>query len=275
MENNNEEKLILAKLNDKIKFCKTRNKIANTEFLNMYQENIIRKELERIKFRNYIFTGGYEEAESKLLILYPDKLTEQVVIKNTENIIKAIRVLLPNEQMGKYQHKDYLGTIMQFGLLWERIGDILVYENCAYIIALQENVQYIKDSLIETKKFKKSKIEIIDIKEIEVKTPEFETFKITVNSLRLDNFVSEIGKLSRNETSKLIESEQVSVNCKVETRQSKIVEQGDVLIIRRKGKFIIDEFGSLNKKGKQVVVIRKYKWLIRKSPPVYRRWLCW
>ena len=92
-----------------------------------------------------------------------------------------------------------------------------------------------------------------------MKTPEFETFKITVNSLRLDNFVSEIGKLSRNETSKLIESEQVSVNCKVETRQSKIVEQGDVLIIRRKGKFIIDEFGSLNKKGKQVVVIRKYK----------------
>ena len=243
MENNNEEKLILAKLNDKIKFCKTRNKIANTEFLNMYQENIIRKELERIKFKNYIFTGGYEEAESKLLILYPDKL----------------RVLLPNEQMGKYQHKDYLGTIMQFGLVRERIGDILVYENCAYIIALQENVQYIKDSLIETKKFKKSKIEIIDIKEIEVKTPEFETFKITVNSLRLDNFVSEIGKLSRNETSKLIESEQVSVNCKVETRQSKIVEQGDVLIIRRKGKFIIDEFGSLNKKGKQVVVIRKYK----------------
>ena len=233
MENNNEEKLILAKLNDKIKFCKTRNKIANTEFLNMYQENIIRKELERIKFKNYIFTG--------------------------ENIIKAIRVLLPNEQMGKYQHKDYLGTIMQFGLVRERIGDILVYENCAYIIALQENVQYIKDSLIETKKFKKSKIEIIDIKEIEVKTPEFETFKITVNSLRLDNFVSEIGKLSRNETSKLIESEQVSVNCKVETRQSKIVEQGDVLIIRRKGKFIIDEFGSLNKKGKQVVVIRKYK----------------
>ena len=259
MENNSEEKLILAKLNDKIKFCKTRNKITNTEFLNMYQENIIRKELERIKFKNYIFTGGYEEAESKLLILYPDKLTEQVVIKNTENIIKAIRVLLPNEQMGKYQHKDYLGTIMQFGLVIERIGDILVYEDCAYIIALQENVQYIKDSLIETKKFKKSKIEIIDIKEIEVKTPEFETFKITVNSLRLDNFVSEIGKLSRNETSKLIESEQVSVNCKVETRQSKIVEQGDVLIIRRKGKFIIDEFGSLNKKGKQVVVIRKYK----------------
>lgn len=259
MENNNEEKLTIAKLNDKIKFCKTRNKIVNTEFLNMYQENIIRKELERIKFKNYIFTGGYEKAESKLLILYPDKLTEDVARKNIENIIKAIKIVLPNEQIGKYQHKDYLGTIMQFGLVRERIGDILVYENCAYIMILQENAQYIKDSLITTKKFKKAKIDIIDISEIEVKTPEFETFKITVNSLRLDNFVSEIGKLSRNETSKLIESEQVSVNCKIETRQSKILEKGDILIIRRKGKFIIDELGNVNKKGKQVVIIKKYK----------------
>lgn len=259
MENNNEEKLTIAKLNDKIKFCKTRNKVVNTEFLNMYQENIMRKELERIKFKNYIFTGGYEEAESKLLILYPDKLTEEVVKRYIENVMKAIRIVLPNEQVGKYQHKDYLGTVMQFGLVRERIGDILVYENCAYIMILQENAQYIKDSLITTKKFKKAKIDIIDIQEIEVKTPEFENFKITVNSLRLDNFVSEIGRISRNETSKLIESEQVSVNCRVETRQSKLIEEGDILIIRRKGKFIIEEFGNVNKKGKQVIFMKKYK----------------
>lgn len=259
MENNSEEKLIIARLNDKIKFCKTRNKVVNTEFLNMYQENIMRKELERIKFENYIFTGGYEEAESKLLILYPDKLTEDVVKNTVENIMNAIRIILPNEQIGEYQHKDYLGTIMQFGLVRERIGDILVYNDCAYIMVLKENAQYIKDSLIVTKKFKKAKIEIIDVKDIEVKEPEFDIFKVTVNSLRLDNFVSEIGKLSRNETSKLIESEQVSVNCKVETRQSKLIEEGDVLIIRRKGKFIIDEFGDVNKKGKQVVIIKKYK----------------
>lgn len=259
MENNSEEKLIIARLNDKIKFCKTRNKVVNTEFLNMYQENIMRKELERIKFKNYIFTGGYEEAESKLLILYPDKLTEDVVKNTVENIMNAIRIILPNEQIGEYQHKDYLGTIMQFGLVRERIGDILVYNDCAYIMVLKENAQYIKDSLIVTKKFKKAKIEIIDVKDIAVKEPEFDIFKVTVNSLRLDNFVSEIGKLSRNETSKLIESEQVSVNCKVETRQSKLIEEGDVLIIRRKGKFIIDEFEDVNKKGKQVVIIKKYR----------------
>jgi len=259
MEIKDEEKLILAKLNDKIRLCKTRNRIVNTEFLNMHQEIVIKKELERIKEKNYIFTGGYEDAESKILIIYPEKLTKEIVEQNINNIIKTIKIELPNEQKGKYEHRDYLGTIMQFGLTRERIGDIIVHDDKAYILILKENAEYIKDSLLATSKFKKSKIEIIDINEIEVKEKEFEELKITINSPRLDNFVSEIAKTSRTETTKLIESELVSVNCKVETRQSRTVEQGDVLIIRRKGKFIVEEFRNINRKGKQIVIIKKYK----------------
>ena len=259
MEQNIEDKLLIAKLQDKIKHCKNRNKIVNTEFLNMHQQLVINKELERIKEKNYIITGGYEDAESKVLIIYPEKLTEKIVQQNINSIIKAIKVELPNEQKGKYEHRDYLGTIMQFGLTRERVGDIIVYKDKSYIIVLQENAEYIKDSLLVTSKFKKSKIEIIDIDEIEVKEKEFEEIKITINSPRLDNFVSEIAKTSRSETTKLIESELVSINCKVETRQSKTIEQGDVLIIRRKGKFIVHEFKNINKKRKQVVIIKKYK----------------
>lgn len=256
---NKEEKIILAKLNDKIRLCKTKNKLVNTEFLNMYQENIIRKELERIKAKNYILTGGYSEAESKILIMYPEKITEEIAKENITNIIKVIKIQLPNEQKGKYQHRDYLGTIMQFGLERERIGDIIVYEDEAYVIVLSENAQYIKDSLQTTKKFKKSKIEIIDIVEMKVKKPEFEEIKISVSSQRLDNFISEICKISRSETTRLIASELVSINCKIETKQTKTVEIGDVLIIRGKGKFIVIDFLDINRKGKQVVIVKKYK----------------
>ncbi len=256
---NKEEKIILAKLNDKIRLCKTKNKLVNTEFLNMYQENIIRKELERIKAKNYILTGGYSEAESKILIMYPEKITEEIAKENITNIIKVIKIQLPNEQKGKYQHRDYLGTIMQFGLERERIGDIIVYEDEAYVIVLSENAQYIKDSLQTTKKFKKSKIEIIDIVEMKVKKPEFEEIKISVSSQRLDNFISEICKISRSETTRLIASELVSINCKIETKQTKTVEIGDILIIRGKGKFIVSDFLDINRKGKQVVIVKKYK----------------
>ena len=256
---NKEEKIILAKLNDKIRLCKTKNKLVNTEFLNMYQENIIRKELERIKAKNYTLTGGYSEAESKILIMYPEKITEEMAKENITSIIKVIKIQLPNEQKGKYQHRDYLGTIMQFGLERERIGDIIVYEDEAYVIVLSENAQYIKDSLQTTKKFKKSKIEIIDIVEMKVKKPEFEEIKISVSSQRLDNFISEICKISRSETTRLIASELVSINCKIETKQTKTVEIGDILIIRGKGKFIVSDFLDINRKGKQVVIVKKYK----------------
>ena len=256
---NKEEKIILAKLNDKIRLCKTKNKLVNTEFLNMYQENIIRKELERIKAKNYILTGVYSEAESKILIMYPEKITEEMAKENITSIIKVIKIQLPNEQKGKYQHRDYLGTIMQFGLERERIGDIIVYEDEAYVIVLSENAQYIKDSLQTTKKFKKSKIEIIDIVEMKVKKPEFEEIKISVSSQRLDNFISEICKISRSETTRLIASELVSINCKIETKQTKTVEIGDILIIRGKGKFIVSDFLDINRKGKQVVIVKKYK----------------
>lgn len=259
MENKNEDKLIIAKLNDKIRFCKTKNKLVNTEFLNMHQEMIMQEELQRQKEKNYIITGGYEGAESKLFILYPEKLTQEIAQNYINEIIKAIRIVLPNEQIGKYEHRDYLGTIMQFGLERERIGDIIVHKEKAYILVLSENAEYIKTSLQDTKKFKKSKIDIIGLNEIEIKQPEFEAFKITVNSLRLDNFVSEISKISRSETAKLIQSELVSVNGRIETKPAKIIEERDILIIRGKGKFIVNELLNINKKGKQIVEIKKYK----------------
>ena len=259
MENKNEDKLIIAKLNDKIRFCKTKNKLVNTEFLNMHQEMIMQEELQRQKEKNYIITGGYEGAESKLFILYPEKLTQEIAQNYINEIIKAIRIVLPNEQIGKYEHRDYLGTIMQFGLERERIGDIIVHKEKAYILVLSENAEYIKTSLQDTKKFKKSKIDIIGLNEIEIKQPEFEAFKITVNSLRLDNFVSEISKISRSETAKLIQSELVSVNGRIETKPAKIIEERDILIIRGKGKFIVNELLNINKKGKQIIEIKKYK----------------
>jgi len=259
MEKKDDEKLILAKLNDKIRICKTRNRIVNTEFLNIHQENIIRKELERLKEKNFYFTGGFEEAESKLLIIYPNKLTEEIATDNIGNIIKAIQIILPNEQKGKYAHRDYLGTIMSFGLERERIGDILVYDDKAFILVLKENAEYIKTSLQDTIKFKKSKIEVIDINRIEVKQPELEEIKISVSSERLDNFVSEIAKISRKMATDLIERELVSINCKVESKQTKLVNKGDILIIRGYGKFIIGEGLNINKKGKQIIIIKKYK----------------
>ena len=126
MENN---QLLIAKIEDKIRISKTQNKITNTEFLNENQIAFTKKELIKLKENRYFFFGGYDESARKILIIYPEKIEKEEIIKNINNIVTAIKVELPNEIHGKLEHKNYLGTIMSFGLTRERIGDIIVYED--------------------------------------------------------------------------------------------------------------------------------------------------
>lgn len=254
-----EDKLIIAKLMDKIKICKTRNKIVNTEFLTIYQREIVQKELNKNKIRSYIFFGGYDDAEGKILVLYPDKLEEEIVKDNLKNIIKAISIKLPKELEGRFNHRDYLGCVMKTGLNRNRIGDIIVRDNGADIIVLEENAEYIKDFLKDLTRFHKSEVEVIDYQNIKIKEPEFDEIKITVSSLRLDSIISEITKLSRSKTDEILTSEKVFVNSKTELKGSKQVKEGDIIAIRGFGKYIIYDFLGSNKKGKNILIIRKYK----------------
>lgn len=254
-----EDKLVIAKLMDKINLCKTRNKIVNTEFLTIYQRDIIQKELNKNKVKNYIFFGGYDDAEGKILVIYPEKLGEEIAKNNLKNILKAVKIVLPKELEGKYNHRDYLGCVMKIGLNRNRIGDIIVHENGAYIIVLEENAEYIKDFLKELTRFAKADVEVIDYTEIEIREAEFDEIQITVSSWRLDNIVSEMINLSRSKTEELLQTEKVFVNSRVETKGSKLVKVKDIIAVRGKGKFIIAEELGTNKKGKNIVLIKKYK----------------
>ncbi len=267
--NNLDEKLIIARLCDKIKISKTNNKIVNTEFLNTYKRLLIQKELNRLKEKNYIFFGGFEEAEYKTLIIYPEKFKEEFklylngqdsnIVKNAiNNIIKAIRIKLPKELIGKYEHKDYLSAVMKFGIVRDHIGDIIVHKDGAYIIVLNENAEYLKNSLKELIRFRKSEIDVIHIEDIVLKPIEFEEIKISISSNRLDNFVSGISRISRSQAEELLKNEKVTLNSRIETKCSKEIKEQDILVIRGRGKFRVSEFIGSNKKGKLVLTIHKY-----------------
>ena len=255
MQNN--DKLLISKILDKIKFSK--NRITNTEFLNEYQISMVEKELRKIGATKYFFEGGYENAESKILVAYPETLDENIARENANNILKAIKIELPNEIYGKLAHRDYLGTVMSFGLVRERIGDIIVHNDSAYIIVLEENANYLKSSFEYERKFKKAKISIVDINEIKTKPIEFDEIVVSVNSVRLDSVISEIIKTSRKIAQEFLEEEKISINYTVETKATKAIREKDILIIRGKGKFIVDEFIGKNKKNKELIRIMKYR----------------
>lgn len=253
-----DKNFMFASVKDKINLAKKRNKIQNTCFFTQAEKTFAEKELIKSKENNYFFFGGYDEAERVALIAYPEKFDTEIVKENLDNIFKVIKIVLPNELAGAYNHSSYLASLMKIGLERERFGDIICFENEAYVVVLKENAEYIKENLKHLTRFKKSKIEILNLDGLKVKPKEFEKFKIVVSSNRLDNFVAELAKCSRNKAMEYMLLEKVFVNNSVELKVSKKIKVNDVITIRGKGKFIVCEFVGNNKKEKEVYIIKKY-----------------
>ena len=149
-----EDKMCLSQVLDKIEFSKAREKIEYTDFLDMYQISLVENFLRRIRFNNYKLFGGYDESERKILIVYPEKYNERMIEKNYTKMLKIVRVELPEEEHGKYSHRNYLGGIVKLGLKREKVGDILVSNDGADIIVVDDFSEilnkinnYIKTSL--------------------------------------------------------------------------------------------------------------------------------
>ena len=131
-----EDKMCLAQIMDKIEFSKQREKIECTDFLDMYQVSLVENFRRKIKFENYKLYGGYEEAERKILMIYPEKFNEKMIEKNHTKFLKIVRVNLSEEAQGNYSHRNYLGGIVKLGLKREKVGDIIVSDEGADIIVV-------------------------------------------------------------------------------------------------------------------------------------------
>lgn len=258
-----EDKMCLSQVLDKIEFSKTREKIEKTEFLDMYQISLVQNFLTKNKIENYKLYGGYEDSERKILIIYPEKYNEDMLKKNYNKMLKIIRVKLPEEDHGKYAHRNYLGGIVKLGLKREKVGDILVQPDGADIIVVEEFAEILRNELGSLTRFEKSEITIEEISNLRKKEVNMEQVKIIVPSLRLDNIVSDLAKTSRSKAAQIIEQERVFVNGQNETKLSKAIKLGDIITIRGKGRFVVKEFTGTTRSGRTVVLIEKYNWFIK------------
>ena len=60
---NEDEKILMAKVMDKIEFTINRNTIENTDFLDLYQKELVKDLLRNIEFSNILF--GVEVRQQK------------------------------------------------------------------------------------------------------------------------------------------------------------------------------------------------------------------
>ena len=253
-----EDKLLLAKVLDRLEFSKGKNKIENTDFLNLYEQDLVDKFLKKIKFTNYYFFGGTGEAERKILMIYPEKLTEEMARKNHTKMISVIKIKLPIELNDEFDHRRYLGAIMKLGIEREKIGDISVKSRGAEIIVKNEVQEFLVQNLGSLTRFSQAEITVENIENMqEIEAQKMEITEI-VASLRLDNIVASLARTSRNKAVEILEQERVFLNFKNETKASKQVKVGDIITIRGKGRFEFKEISGNTRKGRFVIKIDKY-----------------
>lgn len=253
-----EDRLLIAKVLDKMEFAKSKNKITNTDFLDLYQKNLVQKLLNSIRCENYLFFGGNDNTEREVAIFYPEKLEKQFVEKNYNNIMQIIEIILPNELQGSYTHRDYLGGLMKLGIKREKIGDIIVFDEGANIIVLNEILDFVNSNISSLTRFGKSLIKTKKIEELHKQEIKTEEIQIIVSSLRLDNIVSELAKTSRTKAEEIINAGRVFVNFENIIKDSKTLKEADIITIRGKGRFKILEIMGNTKKGRFIIKVEKY-----------------
>lgn len=253
-----DDKILLAQILDKIEMVEKKNKIEYTDFLDLVQIELVQKFIDRIKIENYMIYGGFEQAERKMFVIYPEKFNSTVVEKNLSNIVQIIRIELPDDLKGKYTHRDYLGAVMKLGVERKKVGDIIVDSNGADIIVDKDISKFLAQNLGSLTRFSKSTItvqNIEDLRPVEIRKEEIE---IIVSSLRLDNVISELARCSRNKALDIINTERVFVNFECETKKTKQIKTGDMVTIRGKGRFFMKEISGQTRSGRTVIKIEKF-----------------
>lgn len=212
------------------------------------------KEAESIAKRfksNYFFWGGYKDALRLIFGVFPEESIPDC------KSFPVIALYISFSTRYKISHRDFLGALMSLGLSRDTIGDILVGDGVCVMFVKSDIAEFIKLNLLLVGNIR---VNFVSSEGIELPHEDrFESISKTVVSPRLDAVVSSIANISRNKAVELIKQNKVTVNHRQINSLSAIICEGDILSIRGKGKFIIDELGSLTRKKRIKLLVRKYK----------------
>lgn len=207
-------------------------------FMSERRQAIASSYLKTVCFDNFTFYGGYENSERKVLGLFFDEQTDFPV--------SAIE--FKYRSCDKLCHRDFLGALMSLGIERETVGDILVEDGRCIVFVKSELKDYIISQLFKIGSVG-VKITEADLNDIP-KGRGFEENYYTVSSLRIDNIIAAITGLSREKTKTLILSGSVSHNFIPNQNVSQIVNDGDTVTVRGKGKYVINGVLGETRKGR-------------------------
>lgn len=244
-----DNRFFTAMLEDAAELSSRRNRPVFTDFLTE-AEQVTAESLMKHRSANYMLWGGFDEAERRMLGVFPPYDEPCTELFPIDAITASFR------EADRVEHRSVLGTLMAQGIERACVGDILIEKG--------RSVFFCRDSVTRLLLSDIAKIGGVGVRlsqGYEEPLPQAHSFKeisVTVASARLDCVTAALVGVGRSRAEELINAGEVMINSVICKKVSQNLNEGDKLTVRGTGKFIIDDLRTVTRKGRLLLSARKY-----------------
>ena len=247
-----EDRVLLAKLWDKINAGMRRNIPANTCFLSPREQEMAKYlfgEAPELQF-----FGGYEDAERKMLVYLPDYLDESSLYEEDSPMVCLRGDFFEDDGL---THRDFLGALMGAGIARETVGDICVGKGSCDFFVAAEIAPYIAQNFLSAGRTKLH-VHQISLRNASIPEPEVKEIKDTVASLRLDSIISSGFRIGRSLAAQYIHAGKAAIDGLPCEKPDKTVSEGMRISVRGLGKIRLAAVNGRTKKDRISIIIHRF-----------------
>lgn len=221
-------------------------KLTTLKFLDIRKQDIVKYIIGNDLF--LYFSGGYEDSEYKKCIISPFELEDP-------DFKIDILSLEYNSKYLTLNHRKVLACMMDLGIKREVFGDILFDSDKCFIVSSSDMSEYIINTLTV---ISHTPVSVSIYNGVVNNKINLEEHKCFVSSMRLDCVVSAIYNVARSVSQDFISSENVKVNQVVIKNNNHILNVGDIISVRGKGRFKVLDILGQSRGDKIVLNLGKY-----------------
>jgi len=246
----NEE--LLRRAMDLDRQCTKSASVTATGFLTPAEQHALRAWAHLAENR-LLLHGGVPGAERQAAFFLPDWMEEDAF-----DPAEHLRAIACVARFGAPGHRDWLGALLGLGVARDRLGDILVDGERAYILCLPTVEQFLLLNLEKVGRWG-VRAEPVPLPELPEVRRETRTERFTVSSPRLDAVCAGAFRLSRGKAAEAIAQGLVSRDYAPCLKPDTPVAAGDILSLRGRGKArVADIAAEPTRKGRVFVTVEVY-----------------
>lgn len=226
----NELKLKLIKTLNVVELVIDNYETRCTDFLNPYELREFLSIVKGVRQVNFHVSDEVDNSERKIVYVYPDYIQKEDV----ESSLSCI-LLKGNFKFRNVSHRDYLGSLLGLGIVREKIGDIFVHEDKAYIILMNNISDFVLYNMTKVANLT-VKLEKVNTNEAIYCEPNYKEVSFTISTMRLDSVIAGLFNISRSVASGLIAGEKAAVDYEIVKNNSKNLAGGELISLRGFGR---------------------------------------